>query len=310
VLAIVEHQHQPAIPERSDQARNRIIGVNVEAEHLRDGTGDQSCVGERRQIDEPDPMFISVDRGLGHGEGDRGLADTPGPDNAQQPVPLQPRHDPADGIGASDQPGELLRQIMILSRRRGRQWCGCRRLCDTDRGDKAITLTRRRRDVPPAAASIAQRPPQGAYLEFEISLLDKGASPDAGHQLVFADQLPGALHQSGQDIKRAAAQTHRVIVFEQKSLCRNQAEGAERDRAFGRDEIAHLNLAPSDGFAFADSTDRHAASVDHRHRTDTVFDEKRRYRSHGRIGRYRHDVAGHDIARNHLDLPGVVPSGA
>ena len=63
-----------------------------------------------------------------------------------------------------------------------------------------------------------------------------------GDQLVFADQLPGALHQSGQNIKRTAAHTHRVIVFEQKSLCRNQAEGAERDRAFGRDEIGHLNM--------------------------------------------------------------------
>ena len=88
MLAIVEHQHQPAIPERSDQARNRIIGVNVEAEHLRDGTGDQPRVGERRQIDKPDPMFMGVDRGLGRGEGDRGLADAAGPDNAQQAVPL------------------------------------------------------------------------------------------------------------------------------------------------------------------------------------------------------------------------------
>jgi len=138
---------------------------------------------------------------------------------------------------------------MKLPRRRGRRCCGCRRLCDTDRGDKAITLARRRRDVPPAGASIAQRPPQGADLEFEISLLDNGAPPHAGDQLVLADQLPRALDQSGQNIKRAAAHTHRVIVFEQKSLCWNQAEGAERDRAFGRDEIGHLNLAPSDEFA-------------------------------------------------------------
>ena len=142
-------------------------------------------------------MFIGVDRGLCRGEGDRGLADAAGPDNAHQPVSLQPRHDPADGIGASDQPDELLRQIMILSCRRGRQWCGCRRLCDTDRSDKPITLARRSRDVAPATASIAQRPPQGADLEFEISLLDNGAPPHAGHQLVFADQLPRALHQSG-----------------------------------------------------------------------------------------------------------------
>src|SRR5271169_6031430 len=56
-----EHQQQPAIPERTDQARNRIIGANLETEHLRYGTGDQPGLGERRQIDEPDPMFISVD---------------------------------------------------------------------------------------------------------------------------------------------------------------------------------------------------------------------------------------------------------
>src|SRR6266404_8305964 len=119
---------------------------------------------------------------------------------------------------------------MILSRRGGRQWCG-RRLCDTDRGDKAITLARRRRDVPPAAASIAQRPPQGANLELEISLLDKGAPPHAGHQLLFADQLSGAFHQSGQDIKRAAAHRHRIVAFKEKSLCWKEPEGGERDRA-------------------------------------------------------------------------------
>src|SRR5260370_3543366 len=102
---------------------------------------------------------------------------------------------------------------MTLSRRRGRQWCGCRRLCDTDRGDKAITLARRRRDVPPAAASIAQRPPQGTDLEFEIPLLDKGALPHAAHQLAFADQLSGAIHSSGQNIKRAAPQTNGFATF-------------------------------------------------------------------------------------------------
>ena len=35
VLAIVEHQQQPAIPEPTDQARNRIIGANIETEHPR-----------------------------------------------------------------------------------------------------------------------------------------------------------------------------------------------------------------------------------------------------------------------------------
>ena len=164
---------------------------------------------------------------------------------------------------------------MILSCRRGRQCCGCRRLCDTDRGDKAITLARRRRDVPPAAASIAQRPPQGADLEFEISLLDKGAPPHAGHQLVFPDQLPGALHQSGQNIKRAAAHTHRVIVFEQKPLCRNQAEGAERDRAFGRDEIGHLNLLhPTGSHASASDSSPERASLHGGGRSRKVDDHR------------------------------------
>jgi hypothetical protein len=92
-----------------------------------------------------------------------------------------------------------------LSRRRGRQWCRCRRRCNCNRGEKAITLARRCRDVPPAAASIAQRPPQGADLEFEIPLLDKGALPHPGDQLVFPDQLPRALHQSGQNIGRTPA---------------------------------------------------------------------------------------------------------
>jgi hypothetical protein len=131
--------------------------VNIETEHLRDGTGHQPSVGELRQIDEPDPMLIGVNQSLGHNDGDEVLPMPPGPTMLTNWCHCS-RHDAAYGIGASDQSGLLRGQIMTLSRRCGPQWCGCRRLCDTDRGDKAITLARRRRDVPPAGASVAQRP--------------------------------------------------------------------------------------------------------------------------------------------------------
>jgi len=67
MLTIVEHEQQPAIPERSDQARNRIIGANVETEHLRDGTGAQrppntfeQTGAARSQIGLPHPPDVTA----------------------------------------------------------------------------------------------------------------------------------------------------------------------------------------------------------------------------------------------------------
>ncbi len=72
-----------------------------------------------------------------------------------------------------------------------------RLLCARDGRDEAIAASR---DIDQISVAAAQGPAQDADLEFEIALLDKGAGPGAGHQLVLADHLAGPLDQGDQDI--------------------------------------------------------------------------------------------------------------
>jgi hypothetical protein len=48
----------------------------------------------------------------------------------------------------------------------------------------------------------------------------------------------------------AIAKTNRLLAFQQKSLCRKQAEGAERDRSLVRDDGSN----PPIELLFSDST--------------------------------------------------------
>ena len=57
----------------------------------------------------------------------------------------------------------------------------------------------------------------------------------ARHQLVPADHLARMLDQGDQKVERIA-KTNLLLAFQQKSLCRKQAEGAERDRSLVRDD--------------------------------------------------------------------------
>src|SRR5260370_42219833 len=56
------------------------------SEHGRNHARHEARIAERRQIDQPDTVFIIGNHALGDGEGDRGLADAAWPDNCQQPL--------------------------------------------------------------------------------------------------------------------------------------------------------------------------------------------------------------------------------
>ncbi len=87
MLAIVEQQQHSPVPKGGDQAGKRIFGVDFQTEHGGNGPRHQARVARRRQIDQPDAVFIIGDHALGDGEGDRGLADAAGPDDCQQALP-------------------------------------------------------------------------------------------------------------------------------------------------------------------------------------------------------------------------------
>ena len=70
--------------------------------------------------------------------------------------------------------------------------------------------------------------------------------PDAGHQLVPADQLAGALNQGGQDIESAAAETNRLVARCAGSSRNGPNVTARSPEAAGRStvsDVAQLSLA-------------------------------------------------------------------
>jgi hypothetical protein len=209
---------------------DRIATPSTDASAL--GTSRGSVAGARRaQL-------------IGHGEGDRRLADAAWSGDRDEAPLRQLRHDHADDGGASnhacERDGEVVRELRWSGRRGRGLWPRQRR----DRRDEAIAAAGNGRYVAIARLAIAEGPAQRGHMDAEIAFLDEGVGPDAGDQLVLADQLTGALDQDGEDVERAATESQRLFAFEQELLRRKQAEGTERDRVIKRGLrlIRHLNL--------------------------------------------------------------------
>jgi len=64
--------------------------------------------------------------------------------------------------------------------------------------------------------------------------------PKEGHQLAFAHRLTGALHQGDQEIQRAIAEVQGSAGFQQESLSRKWAKGAERYLARSNETVVGL----------------------------------------------------------------------
>jgi hypothetical protein len=84
MLTVVEQKQHTAVSKGSDETGKRILGAHFQAEHSGNRARYQASVAERRQIDQPDAMFVFGDHSLGDGEGDRGLADATGSDNRDE----------------------------------------------------------------------------------------------------------------------------------------------------------------------------------------------------------------------------------
>ena len=103
-------------------------------------------------------------------------------------------------------------------------------LLASDRGDEIVAPPWNGDDVAIAVLAVAEGAAQGADLNLEICFFNVGLRPGPGDQFLFADHLAGAFDQSGQDVKGAAAQPHRLVALEQKPLRRKEPERPKRDR--------------------------------------------------------------------------------
>ncbi len=228
VLAIIEQQEHPLVPEICDQTWERVLGANLEPKHGGKRGRNEVGVTDRCQINQPDAMLMNLDQLLGHGESDGGLADATGSNDAEKSVARQLFHETANDLRATNQTRQKGGQIVPTPcwrylGRRGPPLFRERNCCH-----KAVASTGNIDQIPIAAMAVAQRPPQGGDMDRKIALHNDRARPNAGHQLLLADEFAGVLDQGDQDIKSATAEANGLVAVQQQPLRRKQAKGAER----------------------------------------------------------------------------------
>jgi hypothetical protein len=104
-----------------------------------------------------------------------------------------------------------------------------------DWGDEAVAASGDIYDEPVAIAPVAQRATQRGNMDRKVGRLDEYVGPNPTHQLFLADQLPWPFKQHDQDFQSAAPEAYWLVAFEQKKLCRAQAERTERNLGRCRD---------------------------------------------------------------------------
>jgi hypothetical protein len=175
-------------------------------------------------------VVVRCDQLLGHGHGDRRLADATSPDDGDKALLRQLSHEPLHDLAAADDPRERSRQVVgALDRGRPRR-ATHRALSQHNRCDEAITATRNIGQVATARLAVAERPSHGSDMDFEIALLNVDAGPDARDQLVLGDQVAGPLEQRAQDVERAAAKPNGLVSLQQQLPGRKETKGPKRER--------------------------------------------------------------------------------
>src|SRR4029077_10166642 len=96
-----------------------------------------------------------------------------------------------------------------------------------NRGDKDVAASGDIYNEPVAIAPITQRATQCGNMDRKVGRLDKDVRPNPTHQLLLADQLTGSFKQDNQDFQSATTEAPRLSAFEQKKLCREQADRPE-----------------------------------------------------------------------------------
>jgi hypothetical protein len=242
MLAIVEQQQHPLVCKTGYQAGERIVDANCHTQHTRYRAQHQARVAERRQIDEPDAVFITGDHAFRDVEGDRGLANAAGPDDRHQALARNSRDQRRHRFLAADHPRCRERQIVHPRRRscqgqRSSPWP-----IEAYWGDEIVAPSWNGDDVAMAVLAVAEGTAQSADLNLQIRFFHERSWPGSGDQLFLADHLAGMFDQSGQDVEGAAAEPHRLVALEQKPLRCNEAERAKRDRTCVH-EVASPNAA-------------------------------------------------------------------
>jgi hypothetical protein len=103
VQTVVEHEQHAGVAKCCDQARERILGIDVDADGSGHRARHEAWICEPPEVDLPNTILIGADQLLGRGYRDGGLADPARPDKGDEPFPWQPVDQLGDEISASEQ---------------------------------------------------------------------------------------------------------------------------------------------------------------------------------------------------------------
>ena len=158
LLAVVEDQQRlPRLQMRAQRVRERLARLLAHGEHLRRLVRDERRIADRREVQEPDAVGIRVEHVGGDLQRQPRLAETAHAEQRQQAVALEELSGLLELALASDERGELLRQVVgrgfeRAQRREVRPQVGMQDLVDVLRGRQVLQ---------PDAAEIAQRGRRG-----------------------------------------------------------------------------------------------------------------------------------------------------
>ena len=227
VLAGIEDQETSLVAQVSDQSGGRIVGLDGQPQHGGHGRGHQVAVVQHAQVDEEHGPRESLDQVMADRHRDRRLADPAGTDDRDQACSVQPSRKPENIVVAPDHPDGTGGQVAVgEARRRCRLLGQLARL--HDRRHEAVASPGQGLDVACAVLPIAERLAQAGHVEPQAAFFHPDVGPDAGQEIVLADELVRTGQQSNQDVERTRAQLYGLTIPGEKPFARDQAERTER----------------------------------------------------------------------------------
>jgi hypothetical protein len=123
VLAVVQHQQEPPVPEGVDQRGDqRAVGLFADVERGGRRLRHESRLRERRELDEPDPIRERLHQVPRYLQCQPGLPAAARSRERHQAMILQQGMDLGDLLLPSDEAGERQGQVVSRNRQRGRRW--------------------------------------------------------------------------------------------------------------------------------------------------------------------------------------------
>ena len=226
MLAVVEHQQNPAIGQKSPKTGERILRHYGDAQYSSYSAGDEARTGDDAQVDEIycSPEFI--EQRVSDRDSHSRLAHAAWAYHADKPPGEQACRQRLDGVIAANHVGQSRRQ---RSRPRRRRLC----CLANNRCDEAIATPRHVRDVADSALAIAERFAQASDRCPQVPFAHHHMRPGKGQQLVLTHDLTGRFCKRDEDIERAVTDANGLAPSEQETLRRDQAVRSEQDDIAG-----------------------------------------------------------------------------